>query len=181
MIEKFFQNEQDRLIAKELANKTVSIILAVGMAVSSITIYKLTSEQKTIVIPATVDKEFWVTSNQLSEAYLEQMGQYISTALLNVAPNSAQNQFKLILDLAAPEFYQQLKTELANQTRYLTENGISSVFFAKEYKFAKDYISITGTKNHIIGDKVVNKKEMVLKIFYKVQNGRFYISSFEIK
>ena len=181
MIEKFFKNDHDKLVAKELANKIVSIILGVGMTISSFTIYKLTSEQKTIILPTKVDKEFWVTNNQLSEAYLEQMGQYISTALLNVAPNSASSQFKLIIDLAAPAFYQQLKGELGNQTRYLSENGITSAFWAKSYKFDKDYIAITGTKNHIIGDKVVDKKEIVLKIFYIVQNGRFYISSFEIK
>jgi conjugal transfer pilus assembly protein TraE len=181
MIEKFFKNEHDRLVAKELANKTVSIILAVGMVISSFTIYKLVNDQRTVIVPTNVDKEFWVTSNKLSETYLKQMGQYISTALLTVAPNSASNQFKLILDLAAPAFYQQLKSELTNQTRYLTENDITIAFWAKDFKFDKDYIAITGTRNHIIGDKVVDNKEIVLKIFYIVQNGRFYISSFEIK
>jgi type IV conjugative transfer system protein TraE len=181
MIRKVFKNEYDQLVAKEIANKTVSIILACALMVASFTMYKLYTEQKIIIVPTNTTKEFSVTSNSVSEEYLHQIGQYISTALLNVSPNSAKGQFELILDLASPSFYQNLKLELSNQTRYLVENGITSAFWAKTFKFEKDHIVVHGTKHNIISDKVVEKKEIVLKIYFEVQNGRFYIASFNIK
>ncbi|MCK9473669.1 TraE/TraK family type IV conjugative transfer system protein [Sulfurimonas sp.] len=181
MIRKYFKNEYDRLVAKELANKIVSIILASALSISSFTIYKLYEEQKIIILPASVQKEFWATSKDVSESYLEQMGQYISTALLNVSPNSVETQFKFVLDLAAPHFYQNLKLDLENQKRYLVENGITSAFWAKSFKFEKDHITVQGMKHNIIGDKVVEKRGITLKIYFEVQSGRFYISSFTIK
>ena len=181
MIRKYFKNEYDKLVAKEIANKTVSIILAIALSISTFTLYKIYQEQKIVILPASVQKEFWVTSNHVSEAYLEQMGQFISTALLNVSPNSAKEQFELILNLAAPSFYQSLKFELENQKRYLLENGITSAFWAKSFKYEKDHIVVQGNKNNIIGDKVVEKKSITLKIYFEVQNGRFYISSFLLK
>ncbi len=181
MTRKIFKNEHDKLVAKEIANKAVSIILAGALAASSFTIYKLYTEQKVVVVPTNITEEFWVTSRNVSETYLKQMGQYVATALLNVSPNSAKGQFELILDLAAPSYYQNLKQELVNQTRYLVENGITSAFWAKTFKYEKDHILVQGTKHNIIGDKVVEKKEVVLKIYFEVQNGRFYISTFEIK
>ena len=93
MTRKFFKNEHDRLVAKEIANKAVSIILAGALAVSSFTIYKLYTDQKIVILPTNITKEFWVTSRNLSETYLNQMGQYIATSLLNVSPNSAKGQY----------------------------------------------------------------------------------------
>lgn len=181
MLSKNFKTKYDQLVAKELANKASNIILSVALAISSFTVYQLYSSERVVVVPTNVSKEFWVSTNKLSESYLNQMGQYISTSLLNVSPNSAKQQFELVLDLAAPEFYQTLKLELNNQTRYLTENGITSAFYPKSYKFEKDKIIINGQKNNIIGDRIVEKKDIVLTVFYIVQNGRFYISRFEIK
>ena len=181
MMRKYFKNNYDRLVAKEIANKIVSIVLATALVVCSVVIYKLQSEQKVIIVPTNTTKEFWATNSNLSETYLKQMGQYVSTALLNVSPNNAKEQFALILDLAAPTYYQTLKAELANQTRYLVENGITSAFWARTFKYEKDHIAVQGTKEHIISDKIVKKEEVNLKIFFEVQNGRFYISSFVIK
>lgn len=181
MTRKYFKNEYDSLVAKEIANKAVSIILAVALSISTFTIYKLYQEQKVVILPASVQKEFWATSKNVSESYLEQMGQYISTALLNVSPNSAEEQFGLVLELASPGFYQNMKLELENQKRYLVENGITSAFWAKSFKFEKDHITVQGMKHNIIGDKVVEKRGITLKIYFEVQSGRFYISSFAIK
>lgn len=181
MMEKYFKNDWDRLVAKELTQKVVSIFLSVALAISAFTTYKLTTEQKTVIVPTGVTNEFWASSNYVSESYLKDMGQYISTALLNVAPNSAKDQFDLVLNLASPKYYQTLKSELLSQERYIKENGITSIFFTKSFKFEKDHISISGTKKHIITDKVVDTKEMVLKIFFEIQNGRFYIAEFKIQ
>ncbi len=181
MIEKIFKNKYDKLVAKELANKVISIILSIALAIATFTIYQLSTNQKTIILPAKVDKEFWVTSNELSEVYLKQIGSYLTQALFNVSPNNAKEQFLLILDFAAPSFYQKLKSEMVNQAKYIVQNGITSSFYPKSFKFEKDFILISGTKHHIIGDKVVEKKEITVTFSYVVQNGRFYISNLKIK
>lgn len=181
MIEKIFKNEWDKLVAKELSQKVASIALSVALAILAFTTYKLVTEQKTIILPTNINNEFWATSNYVSESYLKDMGQYISTATLNVAPNSAKEQFELVLNLASPNYYQTLKGELLSQERYIKENGITSIFFTKSFKFEKDHIAVSGTKRHIITDRVVETKEVVFKIFFEIQNGRFYISGLDIK
>lgn len=181
MISDKFKTKYDQLVAKELAHKASNIILSVAVAIMSFTAYNLYTNERIVVVPTNVSKEFWISSNKLSESYLNQMGQYVSTALMNVSPNSAKQQFELVLELAAPEFYQTLKMELNNQNKYLVENGITSAFYPKSYKFEKDKIVINGQKNNIIGDKVVERRDIVLTVNYIVQNGRFYISKFEIK
>jgi type IV conjugative transfer system protein TraE len=99
---------RNRLLIVALALLSLNII-------QSVSIFSLIGTQKTIVIPATFDREFTVSS-KFSDSYLEQMSQYFAALLLNITPNTFAMQAEQLLQHVASQNYAAVKTQLVAQT-----------------------------------------------------------------
>ena len=59
-------------------------VLAAGQILALIVILNLLGTVRTIVVPPSIDKTFWVTRDKASSEYLEQMGSFIAWLVLEV-------------------------------------------------------------------------------------------------
>ena len=85
-------------------------VLAAGQILALIVILNLLGTVRTVVVPPSIDKTFWVTRNKASSEYLEQMGSFIAWLVLDVTPASIDWKKEILLGYVEPEQYGPLKT-----------------------------------------------------------------------
>ncbi len=53
--------------------------------------------EKTVIVPPTIERPFWVKGAETSAEYLEEMSRYLSTLVLNVTPKSIDANIDIFL------------------------------------------------------------------------------------
>lgn len=81
-----------------------------------------------IVIVPTSGPSFWVENSKVSSSYLESMGSYISTLLLNRSPADAEWKNREILEHVHPAFYHDIRKQLLLDKESIIKDDQSFVF-----------------------------------------------------
>ena len=106
--------------------------LAAGQILALVVILNLLGTVRTVVVPPSLNKTFWVTRDQASNEYLEQMGSFIAWLVLDVTPASIDWKKDILLGYVEPDQYERLKrinaaTVFAPQQLVPSEEGQSIV------------------------------------------------------
>ena len=182
MIWKKYKFKLDKYIYENWTFRIVTLILSGVIVYQGILLSEKVNNQKVIVLPPKVDKEFWVAGNVVSKSYLEQMGQFVAFYLFNIDKDTAKISIENILTYVEPKFYGEVKKMLLEQVNYIIENDISRVFYPSIIDVSKKgIIKVVGILKDIIGDKVVSSRQIELEIGYRINQGRFWIVSLKVK
>ena len=85
-------------------------VLAGGHILALLVILNLLGTVRTVVVPPSINKSFWVTRDKASSEYLEQMGSFIAWLVLDVTPASIDWKKEILLGYVEPEQHGELKT-----------------------------------------------------------------------
>ena len=183
MLEKFYKNKLDRYIFENITFRIITIALLMIIIYLVWILSTRINEQKIVFMPPKViTQEMWVKGNEVSKSYLQDMGQFIASNLLNITKDNAKNNVDNIMHLIEPQFYNKVRAELIGQTEYIINNSISRTFFVSSVNAdTKGLIKVMGVIKDIIGDKVVNSENYIVEIGYKMEQGRFWINSIDSK
>lgn len=183
MLEKFYKNKLDRYIFENITFRITTIALLMIIIYLVWILSTRINEQKIVFMPPKViTQEMWVKGNEVSKSYLQDMGQFIASNLLNITKDNAKNNVDNIMHLIEPQFYNKVRAELIAQTEYIINNSISRTFFVSSVNAdTKGLIKVMGVIKDIIGDKVVNSENYIVEIGYKMEQGRFWINSIDSK
>ncbi|EEQ64267.1 conjugal transfer protein TraE [Campylobacter coli] len=183
MLEKFYKNKLDRYIFENITFRIITIALLMIIIYLVWILSTRINEQKIVFMPPKViTQEMWVKGNEVSKSYLQDMGQFIASNLLNITKDNAKNNVDNIMHLIEPQFYNKVRAELIAQTEYIINNSISRTFFVSSVNAdTKGLIKVMGVIKDIIGDKVVNSENYIVEIGYKMKQGRFWINSIDSK
>lgn len=183
MLEKFYKNKLDRYIFENITFRIITIALLMIIIYLVWILSTRINEQKIVFMPPKViTQEMWVKGNEVSKSYLQDMGQFIASNLLNITKDNAKNNVDNIMHLIEPQFYNKVRAELIAQTEYIINNSISRTFFVSSVNAdTKGLIKVMGVIKDIIGDKVVNSENYIVEIGYKMEQGRFWINSIDSK
>ncbi|MDR0453806.1 MAG: type IV conjugative transfer system protein TraE [Deferribacteraceae bacterium] len=179
---KFF-TEWERL---KVEKKLLLIMMTMLSFVIILLLFALLSaykNQKVIVLPPKVDKEFWVAGNTLSSSYLEQVAFYLSDRLLTVSPATVRASFDTIIGFAEPSMIKLLRTSLSEQADTIIREKIFQVFYPAAFASdtQKRTITVKGTIKRFSGNVYQSEAESVIIFEYTVLEGRLYITSIETK
>lgn len=183
MLEKFYKNKLDRYIFENITFRIITVALLMIIIYLVWILSTRINEQKIVFMPPKViTQEMWVKGNEVSKSYLQDMGQFIASNLLNITKDNAKNNVDNIMHLIEPQFYNKVRAELIAQTEYIINNSISRTFFVSSVNAdTKGLIKVMGVIKDIIGDKVVNSENYIVEIGYKMEQGRFWINSIDSK
>ena len=91
MLYKKFKLKFDNIINENITSRYIIAILAVIIIVQQYNISNAMTSQKTVFMPPKIiDREFWITGNIVSKAYLENMGEFITFNLFNVSKETVK-------------------------------------------------------------------------------------------
>ena len=182
MIWKRYKFKLDKYIYENWTFRIVTLTLSGVIIYQGLLLSKKVNNQRVVVLPPKINKEFWVAGNTISKSYLEQMGQFVAFYLFNIDRNTAKISIENILTYVEPKFYGVVKKILYEQVDYIIENDIARVFYPSTIDVSqKGVIKVIGILKDIIGSKVVSSRQIELEIGYKIKQGRFWIVSLQVK
>lgn len=172
----------DKYIYENWTFRIVTIILLGVIIFQSYLISSRMDNQKVVFMPPKIiNQEFWVTGNEVSKSYLNEMAQFTVFNLMNVTKETAKNNIDNLLILVSPDYYYEVKSNLIEQMNYITDNAISRVFFPSVVNVdQKGLIKVTGIMKDIISDKIMKSEQVVVRIEYQIKQGRFWIYDIKI-
>lgn len=147
--------------------------------IQGVSVFSLIGRQKTIVVPATFDREFTVSS-KFSDSYLEQMAQYFAGLLLNITPATCVVNAEQLLKHVASENYATVKEQLVEQNREIEKRGISTVFYLSHLRVnSKDlWVELKGDLKILIANAPMESKSRTYKFQFAHRNGLLKIKTF---
>ena len=112
--------------------------LAIGHVVALIVILNLIGTVRTVVVPPSIDKSFWVSRDKASSEYLEQMGSFIAWLVLDVTPSSIDWKKGVLLGYVEPGQYGALKTRQEVEAERLKRINASTLFMPQQLVPSED-------------------------------------------
>lgn len=176
-----YKAEIDNLLSTNRFLKLVAFLLAIGLVLMTFAIYSLAGRERTVLVPPTINKTFWVDSDQVSGEYLLEMALFIAHLDLDVTPDSVGFQGETLIHYAAPETYGPLKASLAAYAEKIKKDGASTLF--KPHDWAVDEknmkVSINGDLVTFIADKQVSHVQKSYLAEFAYRSGKIYVKSFQ--
>lgn len=102
-------NDIRALQARNRGLATMAGVLSFALLAAMIAILNILGTERTIVVPPTINKSFWVTGSSVSAEYLEQMGSFIAWLILDVSPSSIEWKKEALLPYVTPKEHEALK------------------------------------------------------------------------
>lgn len=175
-------------LASELASakrtaanqRIISMALAVSVVILAAGWMREAYSNKVIVVPPVVTNKYELGVNYANSEYLTDMASYVLTTLLTVSPKSAEHNNDVILKMATPDAYANLKTTLSASAIEIKKNGISTIWEPRDEWEVSDgdmTVQAKGLLTTYIQDvktSVVEKEYLVG--FSIANNGRIYVT-----
>jgi conjugal transfer pilus assembly protein TraE len=142
-------------------------------------VISLAGSGRTIVLPPSIEKSFWVEKDNVSASYLEQMAGYISYLALQSSPATVDYQNKQLLEYVSPASYGQIKQEMNYFSSRLKKGSISQVFVPKAYEVnaARKSVLVQGNMTTYVNEKPVGQRDMSVSVIFEVVHGKLYVKS----
>jgi conjugal transfer pilus assembly protein TraE len=117
-------------------------LLSAGQIVALLVILNLLGTVRTVVVPPSINKSFWVVRDKASSEYLEQMASFIAWLVLDVTPASIDWKKDMLLGYVEPDQYGALKTRQEVEAERLKRISASTVFAPQQIVPSEDAQSV---------------------------------------
>lgn len=89
--------------------------------------------EKTIIVPASINKTFWVEGSTVSKDYLIQMSDYFIQLMYNATPANSEERTNLLLNYVSPKEYTAFEREIGVSNNLIKQTNISTTFYPSLY------------------------------------------------
>src|SRR5690606_28073042 len=116
--------------------------LATSQVLSLVVILSLLGAVRTVVVPPSINKSFWVTRDKASGEYLEQMGSFIAWLILDVSPASIDWKKDILLGYVESDHYVALYTRQEVEAERLKRSTAATAFATQQLVSSEDSQSL---------------------------------------
>jgi len=166
-------------LAENFFLRSLCLLLALGLILNATFLKK---NERVIISPPEIKREFWVESNRASQEYIEQMGVFFAILGGNLSPSNAGYNVKFLSNFIPPDVYSDVKSELAAQAHYITKNNITQAFFPVSVKVldGDGRVFVEGDVIRNIGTTRVSKEKMVFNIKLRIKNFKVMVEELSV-
>lgn len=147
MKSEFLQKNLSYLAFQRNVFLTLVFVLAFSQVI--LVTFLFWKNEKIIISPPVIEKEFWVDAYHVSPTYLEQFGYFLGQLILSKSSQSASSQRVILLRHVDPMYFGILNKKLIEEEQMLTKQNASYVFYPVDV-----YADIKALKLLITGDRV---------------------------
>ena len=112
--------------------------LAIGQCLALIVVLNLLGTVRTVIVPPSINKSFWVMRDRASSEYLEQMGSFIAWLVLDVTPASIDWKKDMLLGYVEPDQHGVFKARQEIEAERLKRINASTVFAPQQLVPSED-------------------------------------------
>lgn len=156
----------------------VALLLAASNVGLAYWVLNTDVREKTIIVPPSFEKTFWVHGDEVSPEYLEQMAVYFAGLALTYNPDNIDHQVNRFLRYADPESYGALAARLEGDTQKIQRNRLSSVFYPQEVRLKGERVILAGQLTTLVGNKQTEQRQARFLIRFTYRDGRLFVSQF---
>ena len=133
-----------------------------------------------IVVPSVVSREYTISGNSVSRAYLEDMSREVITAMLNLTPRNVNYMTGLVLKMVHPSAYGEVKKELLAIQEDVVKRKVSTVFYPVEIKVDEKQLltQVEGDFNTFVGNSLTSSKRKIFQIAFDYTGAKLTIGGF---
>ena len=124
-----------------------SFLLSISLVI--VCSFLFLKNERIVVVPACIEKEFWVDGKSVSPTYLEQFGYFLGQLILSKSPQSASGQRTILLRHTDPSYASAINKKLREEEETLTKQGASYVFYPVDVHSHPSSLEV-----ELIGDRV---------------------------
>lgn len=179
--------ELERLKAdvKELRNRNQAMGLtlfasAVGHVLALVVVLNLLGSTKTVVVPPTIDRSFWVSRDGASSEYLEQMGSFVAWLVLDVTPESVDWKKNILLGYAEPNQYGELKRRQEVEASRLKRINATTSFKPQQLVTSEKDLSVVirGRLRTLVNGLETADEPKAYAVAFSYSGGRMHLKTF---
>ncbi|CAF24147.1 type IV conjugative transfer system protein TraE [Candidatus Protochlamydia amoebophila] len=142
----FFERNLNHLLVQRnfLVGLSLTLLMGVILAVS----FLCFKTERIIIVPSTIEKEFWVDAHSVSATYLEQFGLFLGQLLLTKSSYSADLHRNILCRHTEPQYLALLKQRLMEEEETLKKQNASYVFYLNNVHVNPKELTVT-----LLGDR----------------------------
>ena len=171
---------------KALRQRNERLSLTVGGLIASIVlclviILNLIGTERTVVVPPSIDKTFWVTKDHASREYLEQMGAFMAWLVLDVTSSTVDWKKDILLNYVAPDQHGAIKSRQEVEAERLKRINAATSFLPQQLvaNETDQSVVISGRLRTLVnGQETANETKSYLAEFQYV-GGRMHLKAFK--
>lgn len=160
-----------------IAVSTLSACLVIGL----VAILNLLGSVRTIVVPPTIHKSFWIERDRVSAEYLEQMGSFIAWLILDVTPSSIDWKREMLLGYVLPDQYGAMKMRQELDAARLKRINASTIFMPQQLVPSEDAQSVTvrGRLRTLVNGQETSNDSKAYLVEFVYAAGRVHLKAFK--
>ena len=169
-------------LAKEVRFQAIIIYaLLFIVLLEGILLYRAATNKVVVVIPPKVEREFWISGENLSYAYIEQVAVYLADSLLSVSPSNVDQAITRIMPFLTtdPEQVKEIRDSFAAYAKAIKENDWWQSFYPMKVivNEKQQRIDVYGVLRKMTGNLYIGQENnKVISFNYEVRNGRLIIT-----
>jgi len=175
----FLENGIEHLVFQRNVSVALTFVLSASLLVESCFLFS--KQERIIVTPPVIEKEFWVDGRHISPTYLEQMGVFLGQSLLGKSAASCQKQRDIILRHCSPLFSSALRERLLTEEALLKKQGSSYMFYLSSVSVDTGDLSVVlrGDRKMFISGKEISSRTESYQLQFIYTDGRLLFNGLE--
>lgn len=169
----------DLLHQRNLLLSLVAALLVINFTQALFTFFR---NERIVVVPPDIRREFWLEKNKVSASYLEEMGLFFANLILESSPESAAYKRDIILRHTTSEGYGPLKIQLLEDEERLKKEHVTTSFQANSIRVDshKLVVELGGDLLRFVGEKRISQSRDTYQFQFDYRHGRPLIKSFKL-
>ena len=171
---------------KELRRRNRGLALALGglvlgQVLSLVVVLNLLGSVRTLVVPPSINKSFWVSRDKASSEYLEQMASFMAWLVLDVTPSSIDWKKDMLLGYVESDQYGALKTRQEVEAERLKRINATTVFAPQQLVPSEDAqnVIVRGRLRTLVnGFETANEAKAYL-VEFSYSGARMHLKTFK--
>lgn len=165
-------------LAENFFLRSLCLFLAIGLILNA-TVFR--SNDRIIIAPPQVSKQFWIEAKRAAPEYLEQMGMFFAMLGGNLSPENAEYNVSLLINhIGGSSGTSDAKADLAAQALYIKKNNITQSFYPSAVNVDPEYntVTIEGEIIRNIGTTRISREKMFLRMKFYLENYKLWLQEF---
>lgn len=176
---KIFKEKWANLKVENALLKFILIVLVSGFIGEGALLVHQNRKVRTVIIPAFVDRQFYVEGDKASPEYIEMMTEYAVNVVTNYTPETIEKRTQDFLRFIAPDYYNQVATSFGSLIAEAKNYSISQSFIPHRITQQDNTLTVEGLIKRYAQDKLILSGGVIYSITYRINNGRYEIISYE--
>ena len=179
---KIFKDNLKELKLQRNYSLCLNIFLSLVVILSLTIVIKKSNLVSTVVIPAGLNEKIEISQNGVSDSYLIQWSEFLTSLKLNVTPSNINRKQSVLLSYVDSAIYNEFKAHLSDEIDKVQKDEISTVFFPTDSKVVnkeKMTTMVTGVLRVYIGNEINSESQISYQLQYKLNNNNLLLTSFK--